>query len=54
MAKGANILSLGPDVAAATSEFMAAVPQGFDLEQIADQPVMVDHAVAAPKTFSIE
>jgi multidrug efflux pump len=45
MAKGANILSLGPDVAAATSEFMAAVPQGFDLEQIADQPVVVDHAV---------
>ena len=24
---------------------MAAVPQGFDLEQIADQPVVVDHAV---------
>jgi multidrug efflux pump len=45
MAKGANILSLGPDVAAATSELMAAVPQGFDLEQIADQPVVVDHAV---------
>jgi multidrug efflux pump len=45
MAKGANILSLGPVVAAATSEFMAAVPQGFDLEQIADQPVVVDHAV---------
>src|SRR6201997_3616522 len=45
MPKGANILSLGPDVAAATSEFMAAVPQGFDLEQIADQPVVVDHAV---------
>jgi multidrug efflux pump len=45
MAKGANILSLGPDVAAATSEFMAAVPLGFDLEQIADQPAVVDHAV---------
>jgi multidrug efflux pump len=45
MAKGANILELGPDVASATAEFMAAVPQGFDLEQIADQPVVVDHAV---------
>jgi multidrug efflux pump len=45
MAKGANILELGPDVASATAEFMSAVPQGFDLEQIADQPVVVDHAV---------
>jgi multidrug efflux pump len=45
MAKGANILDLGPDVASATADFMSAVPQGFDLEQIADQPVVVDHAV---------
>jgi multidrug efflux pump len=45
MAKGANILELGPDVASATADFMSAVPQGFDLEQIADQPVVVDHAV---------
>src|SRR5262249_34214053 len=45
MAKGANILELGPDVASATAQFMAAVPQGFDLEQIADQPVVVEHAV---------
>ena len=45
MAKGANILELGPDVASATAEFMSAVPQGFELEQIADQPVVVDHAV---------
>jgi multidrug efflux pump len=45
MAKGANILELGPDVASATAEFMAAVPQGFELEQIADQPVVVDTAV---------
>ena len=45
MAKGANILELGPDVASATADFMAAVPQGFDFEQIADQPVVVDHAV---------
>jgi multidrug efflux pump subunit AcrB len=45
MAKGANILELGPDVANATAQFMAGVPQGFDLEQIADQPVVVEHAV---------
>jgi multidrug efflux pump subunit AcrB len=45
MAKGANILELGPAVAAATGQFMAAVPQGFDLEQIADQPAVVEHAV---------
>jgi multidrug efflux pump len=45
MAKGANILELGPNVAQATAQFMAAVPEGFDLEQIADQPVVVEHAV---------
>jgi len=45
MAKGANILDLGPAVGAATAEFMAAVPHGFDLEQIADQPAVVEHAV---------
>src|SRR5215470_256698 len=45
MAKGANILELGPNVASATAQFMSAVPQGFDLEQIADQPMVVQHAV---------
>ncbi|AMN44304.1 efflux RND transporter permease subunit [Rhodoplanes sp. Z2-YC6860] len=45
MARGANILELGPAVASATQEFMKAVPQGFELEQIADQPVVVEHAV---------
>src|SRR3974390_2852898 len=45
MAKGANILELGPNVASATAQFMAAVPQGFELEQIADQPMVVEHAV---------
>ena len=45
MAKGANILELGPAVAKRTAEFMAAVPRGFDLEQIADQPAVVEHAV---------
>src|SRR5438309_1329234 len=44
-AKGANILELGKEVEKATSDFMAAVTQGFELEQIADQPLVVDHAV---------
>src|SRR5262249_40851171 len=45
MAKGANILELGPAVNSATAEFMSTVPRGFDLEQIADQPAVVEHAV---------
>ena len=44
-AKGANILELGKDVAAATAEFMKAVPQGINVDQIADQPKVVEHAV---------
>jgi multidrug efflux pump subunit AcrB len=46
MAKGANILELGKEIDAARREFMAAVPQGIELEQIADQPEVVDHAVS--------
>jgi multidrug efflux pump len=45
MAKGANILDLGPAVAKATGAFMTDVPYGFELEQIADQPAVVEHAV---------
>ncbi|GAB1716907.1 MAG: acriflavin resistance protein [Nitrobacter sp.] len=44
-AKGANILKLGEDVTRATDEFMRAVPQGIDIERIADQPKVVEHAV---------
>jgi len=44
-AKGANILELGKDVSAATAEFMKAVPQGIEVEQIADQPKVVQQAV---------
>jgi len=44
-AKGANILDLGKEVTAATSEFMKAVPQGINVELIADQPEVVEHAV---------
>ena len=45
-AKGANILELGKDVADATAEFMNAVPQGINIDQIADQPKVVEHAVS--------
>jgi multidrug efflux pump len=43
--KGANILELGKDVANATAEFMKAVPQGINVDLIADQPKVVEHAV---------
>jgi multidrug efflux pump len=45
-AKGANILELGKDVANATAEFMKAVPQGINVDLIADQPKVVEHAVS--------
>ncbi|UGY17187.1 efflux RND transporter permease subunit [Bradyrhizobium septentrionale] len=44
-AKGANILELGKEVEKATTDFMKAVPQGVEVEQIADQPKVVEHAV---------
>ncbi|MEH2474823.1 multidrug efflux pump [Nitrobacteraceae bacterium AZCC 2161] len=44
-ANGANILELGKEVEKAKSEFIAAVPQGINIEQIADQPLVVEHAV---------
>ncbi|MGY4226708.1 multidrug efflux pump [Bradyrhizobium sp. USDA 4503] len=44
-AKGANILELGKEVQKATAEFLKAVPQGVDIQQIADQPRVVEHAV---------
>ncbi|MBN9062804.1 MAG: efflux RND transporter permease subunit [Rhizobiales bacterium] len=46
MQRGANILDLGKDVDAAAAEFIASVPQGIAFERIADQPLVVDHAVA--------
>jgi multidrug efflux pump subunit AcrB len=45
-AKGANILELGKEVSAATGEFMKAVPQGINVEMIADQPKVVEQAVS--------
>ena len=46
MAKGANILELGETVRKATAQFMSAVPQGISIEQVADQPLVVKHAVS--------
>src|SRR5438045_6357369 len=43
--KGANILELGKQVEDATAEFTKAVPQGINVERIADQPKVVEHAV---------
>jgi multidrug efflux pump len=45
MARGANILKFGEDVAAATREFQASVPQGVSFEQIADQPKIVEESI---------
>src|SRR6201985_2464419 len=44
--RGANILELGKEVSNATAELMKAVPQGINVEQIADQPKVVEHAVS--------
>ncbi|MBC7576986.1 MAG: efflux RND transporter permease subunit [Tardiphaga sp.] len=44
-ANGANILELGKQVEKAKNEFMTAVPQGIEVEQIADQPLVVEKAV---------
>src|SRR6201747_1880164 len=44
-AKGANILELGKEVGNAVTDFMKAVPQGINVEQIADQPKVVERAV---------
>jgi multidrug efflux pump len=45
MAKGANILIFGEAVQAETNAFMAQVPVGFEIEQVADQPKVVEHAI---------
>ena len=45
MTKGSNIAAFGANVAAATSEFMGSVPQGFVLDQVADQPKVVEESM---------
>lgn len=45
MARGGNLLQLGEDLKRSTDEFMQTVPLGIEIEQIADQPQVVDHAI---------
>jgi multidrug efflux pump len=45
MAKGGNLPQLGEDLKKSTDEFMKTVPIGVDIEQIADQPQVVEHAI---------
>jgi multidrug efflux pump len=44
--KGANILELGKQVTSATADFVKGVPQGINVERIADQPDVVERAVS--------
>jgi multidrug efflux pump subunit AcrB len=45
---------LRPGVQAATDAFMAAVPQGFALDQVADQPKVVDEAICRVRASFVE
>jgi multidrug efflux pump len=45
MAKGGNLLDLGHNVTTAMEGFTAQAPAGIDIEQIADQPKVVDEAI---------
>lgn len=45
MAKGANLLKLGEDMQASLDQFMTKVPVGIEVERIADQPLVVEHAI---------
>lgn len=44
MQKGANIVTLGHDVEAAKAAFLHDLPLGYEFQQIADQPHVVQHA----------
>ncbi len=45
MAKGGNVLNFGKTVSAAVDEIRAKTPLGVDIDQIADQPKVVEEAV---------
>ncbi len=45
MARGGNVLNFGVSVAAAVDEIRAKVPIGIDIDQVADQPKVVEEAV---------
>ena len=46
MANGANILDLGKRLESSMTTIRSQVPVGIDIEQIADQPKIVDHAIS--------
>ena len=45
MTKGGNLLTLGQNLEAAMRQIRDAAPVGIDIEQVADQPKVVEHAV---------
>jgi multidrug efflux pump subunit AcrB len=45
MAKAANVLKFGENVGAAVEEMRAKTPLGIDIDQIADQPKVVEEAI---------
>jgi multidrug efflux pump subunit AcrB len=45
MRKGGDVLALGEGVAATRARILADLPIGFDLERVANQSVVVEHAI---------
>ena len=45
MAKGGNVLTFGKNITAAVEEIRAKTPVGIEIDQIADQPKVVDAAI---------
>ncbi|MCX7898776.1 MAG: efflux RND transporter permease subunit, partial [Methylocystis sp.] len=45
MAKGGNVITFGKNIAAAVAEVRARIPVGIEIDQIADQPKVVEGAV---------
>ena len=54
MRKGGNIIGLGNALAQTLESFQAQLPAGFSLEQIADQPRVVEHAIGEFTTSFLE
>lgn len=46
MARGGNVLTFGENLRTAVDEVRAKIPVGIDIDQIADQPKVVDEAVS--------
>lgn len=54
MAKGGNIIKLGAELEKEMARIRADTPVGIDIEQIADQPKVVQHAVGEFTTSFVE